>query len=72
MLDENRHPLEEQFKDAIGRYETPDEIAQSLLISAEFFRALQPTSVIPQPRLVGDFHHRAALALQRLIKEVEK
>lgn len=62
-----REPAEERFKAAMGRYETPVELARGLRNSAHYWRQREPSDDAAQPRIMADFHERAAIALERLI-----
>jgi len=67
VADVDREPAEERFKAAIGRYEEPWELADGLRESAFYWRDKPPSDYAAQPRIMADFHDRAAVALERLI-----
>jgi hypothetical protein len=60
-------PVEERYKSIMGSYETPEDIALGLRQSADHFRSFEPDQTVAQPILVGDFHERAAIAIERLL-----
>jgi len=60
-------PVEERFKAALGRYETPAELAEGLRMSATYWRDKPPSEYAAQPRIMADFHERAAIAIERLL-----
>lgn len=60
-------PVEMRFHDIMGRFETPQQLAEGLRMSANYWRDRKPSDDAAQPRIMADFHERAAIAIERLL-----